>query len=673
MSPNPIGRSARSTVETLERRLLLHAEFGAFINFQPPDAPVPEGYLPDYGDAFGLHANGFSYGWDQHNYEARNRRVPGMDTRYRTINYMQLTGNRSWEIAVPEAGTYAVKVVAGDGQYIGGRMQMRVEGMIALSDRITPQRPYIEATAVVSVTDGRLTITNGPKGLQNKLAFVEVTSFHGSVVNIKTTQPIASESGQVGTARVTRMGDLSQPLVVRYTVEGTAVAGQDYEALSGTVTIPAGRSFANINVVPIDNGQTTGDRSLTLRITGTDDYQLGELQAAGITIRDDGTNTGPAPTLPPVTRINFQPDGSATAPFYRVDTGAAYGVRSNGLTYGWSADNTADVRDRAAGTGDRRYDTFNHMQKSGNRFWEIAVPNGNYTVRVVAGDPSNFDSVYRIDVEGVLTVIGTPTNGNRFVEGTQTVVVSDGKLSISNGIGASNNKIAFVEITTGSTALPVVSVSTPVSTTQEGSATPGRVRFTRTGDTSAALLVSYAVAGNATPGVDYAPLSGTLTIPAGQTFADVLVSSIDDNAIESNETVSLKLNPSESYSSTLNQQGVVTIIDNDAPASNTINWSNTSGPATVYSETLSAVVNGKWYLFGGFPNSFQPVKISYVFDPNTNVYARIADMPEAITHAPAVVDGTKVYIMGGYVGKDTGGQTFGSNKIWIYDTVSNTW
>ena len=42
MSPNPIGRSARSTVETLERRLLLHAEFGAFINFQPPDAPVPE-------------------------------------------------------------------------------------------------------------------------------------------------------------------------------------------------------------------------------------------------------------------------------------------------------------------------------------------------------------------------------------------------------------------------------------------------------------------------------------------------------------------------------------------------------------------------------------------------------------------------------------------------------
>ena len=42
---------------------------------------------------------------------------------------------------------------------------------------------------------------------------------------------------------------------------------------------------------------------------------------------------------------------------------------------------------------------------------------------------------------------GTPTSTNRWVEGTQTVTVSDGRLTVANGAGASGNKICFVEIT----------------------------------------------------------------------------------------------------------------------------------------------------------------------------------------------------------------------------------
>src|SRR4029079_12719169 len=57
-----------------------------------------------------------------------------------------------------------------------------------------------------------------------------------------------------------------------------------------------------------------------------------------------------------------------------------------------------------------------------------------------------FDSTYKVNVEGVLTVNGKPTNGNRFVEGTQIVNVTDGKLTITNAAGAVNNKLDFVEI-----------------------------------------------------------------------------------------------------------------------------------------------------------------------------------------------------------------------------------
>ena len=78
------------------------------------------------------------------------------------------------------------------------------------------------------------------------------------------------------------------------------------------------------------------------------------------------------------------------------------------------------------------------------------MPNGTYVVRVVSGDATNFDSVFRTTVEGVLTVSGTPTTTTRWIEGTSTVTVTDGRLTIRSGAGASNNKICFVEITPGS-------------------------------------------------------------------------------------------------------------------------------------------------------------------------------------------------------------------------------
>ena len=53
-----------------------------------------------------------------------------------------------------------------------------------------------------------------------------------------------------------------------------------------------------------------------------------------------------------------------------------------------------------------------------------------------------------MSVEGVLTVTGTPTTTTRWIEGTSTVTVTDGRLTIRSGAGASNNKICFVEIST---------------------------------------------------------------------------------------------------------------------------------------------------------------------------------------------------------------------------------
>ena len=148
-------------------------------------------------------------------------------------------------------------------------------------------------------------------------------------------------------------------------------------------------------------------------------------------------------------KINFQPASAPVPAGYLADTGAVHGLQASGERFGWNADNAAQARDRnAAGSPDQRYDTLTHLQKPANpnAVWDLAVPNGTYTVRVVAGDPNHTDSVYRLTVEGVLTVNGTPTSSTRWFEGTSTVTVTDGRLTVANGSGASNNKICFLEI-----------------------------------------------------------------------------------------------------------------------------------------------------------------------------------------------------------------------------------
>jgi mono/diheme cytochrome c family protein len=176
-------------------------------------------------------------------------------------------------------------------------------------------------------------------------------------------------------------------------------------------------------------------------------------------------------------RINFQPTASPVPAGYLPDDGSIYGNRGNGFTYGWNVRNTSFTRDRnSTRSPDQRYDTLNHMQKSGGaRSWEIAVPNGTYNVFVVSGDADHFDSVFRVNVEGILTVSGTPTTSTRWLSGTRTVTVSDGRLTVGNGSGASNNKICFIDITAVSAAPQSITTEGPLTLTFINRSANGRV------------------------------------------------------------------------------------------------------------------------------------------------------------------------------------------------------
>jgi len=162
-------------------------------------------------------------------------------------------------------------------------------------------------------------------------------------------------------------------------------------------------------------------------------------------------------------RVNFQPTTAAIPAGYVRDDGAVYASRNNGMTYGWTRDNRPDARERNAHS-DQRYDTFIHMQKdqgggSVTSSWQIAVPNSTYEVTLLAGDAIATDSTHQIQAEGVSVVSGAPA-GQFFYEGTATVTVMDGNLTISPGPGAVNAKLAYVTI---EEAMPVGSL-VPVAT-----------------------------------------------------------------------------------------------------------------------------------------------------------------------------------------------------------------
>lgn len=117
-------------------------------------------------------------------------------------------------------------------------------------------------------------------------------------------------------------------------------------------------------------------------------------------------------------------------------------------------------------------------------------------------------------------------------------------------------------------ATPVVSIAAKVPDTAEASNEPGVFRITRVGNTSKSLTVNYSIEGTATNGVDYNNLTGVATIAAGQTFVDVTVIPVDDDLVEGDETVILRLVDEPNYDLGLSNMATVTIADNDVPLVN---------------------------------------------------------------------------------------------------------
>lgn len=133
---------------------------------------------------------------------------------------------------------------------------------------------------------------------------------------------------------VRRFGDASNPIIVNYSIGGTASNGVDYVKLPGNVTIPAGGPYALIPIVPIDTNSfpKTVVLALTPDTNMPPDYVVGiPSRAAALILRN---RLNPFPFL--------LPDGSFHVNASGPD-GAWFSIQNSSDLQNWSSVSTNQV------------------------------------------------------------------------------------------------------------------------------------------------------------------------------------------------------------------------------------------------------------------------------------------------------------------------------------------
>jgi hypothetical protein len=131
-------------------------------------------------------------------------------------------------------------------------------------------------------------------------------------VQILVTDGAASETGpDAGAFQVIRTGPTAAALTVNYNLAGTAANGSDYDALSGSVIIPAGSATAPIVVMPIDDTLIEGPETVTVFLAVDPNYVVGVTNSGTVTIADNDASPANAIQFDGVNDLAQAPDSAS--------------------------------------------------------------------------------------------------------------------------------------------------------------------------------------------------------------------------------------------------------------------------------------------------------------------------------------------------------------------------
>lgn len=161
-----------------------------------------------------------------------------------SLNGAAATAELTWQ-ASPESvdGYHVFRSIGPDGPF--ARVSPSLVTGTSFSDPAPTANAVYQVRAVTLEVSNSGSYWNSSEGIEPSEAPPTVT--------LSTPIATASATGPIdGEVVFTRTGDTSSDLAVPYTVSGTATAGADYSALTGTATIPAGSDSATVLVHALD-------------------------------------------------------------------------------------------------------------------------------------------------------------------------------------------------------------------------------------------------------------------------------------------------------------------------------------------------------------------------------------------------------------------------------------
>ena len=325
----------------------------------------------------------------------------------------------------------------------------------------------------------------------------------------------------------------SGAVTVNYaTANGTATAGVDYTATSGTLTFAAGETVKAISIPILADTLDEDAETILVNISSASSGTIVDTQAT-VTIIDDDN----APTLTM---------GDATAPNENAAT--------TDLTVTLSAASSKDITVDYATADSTATSGTDYTADSGT----ITISAGATTATIAVGVLS--DSMDEDD-EVVHVELSNPTNASiADFQGALTITDDDStpSLSIADGTSTDENSV---------TVVATLSAASGRSVTVNAAASDG----------------------TATQGSDFNAFSSTVTFASGETTKSVTIPLINDSSDEDDETFTVTLS-SANNATISSATATATITDDDAPPAlsiQTVSVAENAGTASL-NVTLNA-------------------------------------------------------------------------------------
>jgi hypothetical protein len=441
------------------------------------------------------------------------------------------------------SGAVSVDYATNNGTAAAGTDYTAATGKLSWAAGDASSKSFTVAISNAKPFTGQKTLhvsLNSPAGAtvaspNNSTIFVngDGTAASGTLQLSAANYSVAQNAGKV-TVTVDRANGTTGALSVAYaTANGTAVAGTDYSAASGTLSWAAGDASAKSFTVAVSNATPfVGNKTFTVDLAKPSGTSVSNPGSATVTIAGDGASAVGAIGLSAPTYKVAQSAGGATVTVERADgTSGAVSV-----TFA-TADGTA-----VAGK--------DYTEKSGTLSWNSGDASAkSFMVPVSTATPFAGNKSFNVN-------LAKPSNGASLTATNTAGVVITGDASTAPGSFQLSAASYTVAQNAGSLSLTV----------------------NRTGGSTGAVTVAYATAnGTAAAGTNYTATSGTLDWASGDASSKTISIPVSNaTPFTGTKTLSLTLSSPSSGATLSTPSSAGITIDGSAVAA-----SGSGGPSAV--------------------------------------------------------------------------------------------